>query len=367
MKYYGVVYDVGYRVQGEGGTPARVWGGESSVEPFVPDVVLNDMRVIADELHANAVRIEGEDLDRLLLASRAAHAAGLSIFFAPWKMNVDLATSKDYIARAAAVAEDLRREGADVVFVTTCEYSIFCDGIYPGSTLLERSAWAKGYLEGEQLPLTPENQASALGEAHKRLNAALRELVATVRTSFNGPVTYSAASFEDVDWTMFDLTGPNLYRETQTDEEYLAALRYYQSSGKPVVVPEFGCCTYEGAAALGARGWRVVKDIAEDGTGIWVDETVPTRSESEQADYIERQLTFFRQHDVYAAFVFIFSQIARPGGEGPRDLDLGAYSLVKYYPQEHPRFRDTQPWERKESFYRVAEMFAELGIAAKVS
>lgn len=31
----------------------------------------------------NAVRIEGEDIDRLVLAAREAHAAGLKVFFNP--------------------------------------------------------------------------------------------------------------------------------------------------------------------------------------------------------------------------------------------------------------------------------------------
>lgn len=44
MRYFGVVYDIGYRVTGEGPT---------LVEPFDPDIVRNDMRVIAHELHAN--------------------------------------------------------------------------------------------------------------------------------------------------------------------------------------------------------------------------------------------------------------------------------------------------------------------------
>ncbi|MER8072098.1 hypothetical protein ABTZ59_27740 [Streptomyces sp. NPDC094034] len=352
MKYYGVVYDVGYRVLGE---------DPSSVEPFVPDVVRNDMRVIAHDLHANAVRVEGEDLDRLMLASRAAIAEGLAVFFSPWKMNVDLAASKQYVAEAAALAEQLRQDGADIVFITNCEYSIFCDGVYPGSDIFERSAWAKGYFEGGALPLTPQGLHDDLSEPHSRLNDALRELAATVRESFHGPVTYSAASFEDVDWTIFDLTGPNFYRERQSDEEYLAGLEYYRSYGNPVIVPEFGSCTYVGAADLGARGWRVVEDVLPDGSAVWQNGTVPTRSEREQADYIERQLTFYEEHDVHAAFVFIFSQISRPRGEGPRDLDLGSYALVRFYPPEDPRAQDNQPWERKESFHRVAEMFQKLG------
>jgi hypothetical protein len=85
MKYFGVVYDVGWRILGT---------GDSSVEPFDPELARYDMKVIAESLGANAVRVEGEDLDRLKVASYAAHEAGLAVWFSPWKMNVGVEATK---------------------------------------------------------------------------------------------------------------------------------------------------------------------------------------------------------------------------------------------------------------------------------
>ncbi|MGX9425005.1 MULTISPECIES: hypothetical protein [Bradyrhizobium] len=49
MRYRGIVYDAGLNFADQG----------FSVEPFDPVLVAYDIRVIANDLHANAVRIEG--------------------------------------------------------------------------------------------------------------------------------------------------------------------------------------------------------------------------------------------------------------------------------------------------------------------
>src|SRR5690348_3757246 len=114
MKYRGVVYDVGLKFTED----------VLSVDPFSRELVEHDMRAIADTLHANAVRIEGEDIGRLVTATQVAHACGLSVFFNPWKMNADADETRAYLAEAAQAAERLRNEGVDIVFVAGCEYTI---------------------------------------------------------------------------------------------------------------------------------------------------------------------------------------------------------------------------------------------------
>ncbi|MFF1932028.1 hypothetical protein [Streptomyces sp. NPDC058228] len=121
MKYYGVAYDVGLRY-----VPDAL-----SVEPFDPALVAHDMRVIADDLHANTVRVEGEKLDRLETASRLAHAAGLKVFFNPWLIDRDLDEIDAYLGEAAVIAEKLRNEGVDIVFVTGCEITFFAQRHLP--------------------------------------------------------------------------------------------------------------------------------------------------------------------------------------------------------------------------------------------
>ncbi|MGW3690040.1 hypothetical protein [Streptomyces sp. NPDC005125] len=351
MKYFGVVYDVGLRFSGT---------DTLSVEPFNPVQVEHDMRAIADDLHANAVRIEGEDIERLMTASRAAHAAGLTVYFNPWKMDAGFDETRAYVAEAAGAAETLRREGADIVFVTGCEYTVFSDGIYPGSTVYERSAWVHEQLGDFGWPKSPIGLPEPFPEKAKELNRVLAALAETVRDVFGGPLTYSAAIFEDVDWSIFDIVGTNYYRETQTDEEYIAGLDYFGSHGKPIAIAEFGCCAYEGGAALGARGWRVLQGVNPDGTGNWRDGVVPTRSEREQAEYVERQLKVFATQDVVeAAFVYVFTHQGYPTGEGARDLDLGCYAIAKLFPDNDPRSKAMPPWEPKEAFHSAATFFQE--------
>jgi hypothetical protein len=76
MKFRGVVYDVGLRF-----VPDQPY----SVESFNRALVKHDLHVIAKDLHATAVRIEGEEIDRLVAATRIAHAEGLTVFFNPWR------------------------------------------------------------------------------------------------------------------------------------------------------------------------------------------------------------------------------------------------------------------------------------------
>lgn len=73
MRYQGVVYNVGLQFD-EGNLP---------ISPFSPTLVVHDMKAIAHSLHTNAVRIQGEPIDRLVAASHAAHAQGLTVFFNP--------------------------------------------------------------------------------------------------------------------------------------------------------------------------------------------------------------------------------------------------------------------------------------------
>lgn len=357
MRHFGVVYDVGLHFSGT---------ERSSVDPFDPDLVRHDMQAIS-ELGANAVRIEGQEIDRLIVATRAAHDAGLSVFLSPWKMDAGFRETLEYVSTCAAAAEQLRSEGAEIVFIVGCEYTIFSDGIYPGSGVYERGAWAYrklrdggGEREGGGWPDSPEGLPDPFPEKATQLNGVLAALAEASRQSFDGPITYSAAIFEDVDWSIFDMVGVNYYRETQTDEEYVAGLDYFRQWGKPIAIPEFGCCTYKGAAARGGRGFLVLQGTTEDGVGLFEGGVVPTRDETEQADYIERQFRLFAKADVSAAFVFVFAYSPYPTGEGAKDLDLASYSMVKHFRAEDPRSKAFPPWEAKESYYRAGGVFQEL-------
>ena len=61
MNYKGVCYDVGRLMLGEDGRPN-----------YDPKIVSRELEIIKNDLHCNAVRIEGLNLDRLLTASEIA-------------------------------------------------------------------------------------------------------------------------------------------------------------------------------------------------------------------------------------------------------------------------------------------------------
>jgi hypothetical protein len=346
MKYRGVVYDVGLR-----------FVDKLSVEPYDPALVKHDMSVIAKELHCNAVRIEGEPIDRLVSASRIAHTLGLSVFFNPWKMNVGADETRAYYAEAAVAAEKLRKEGIDIVFVAGCEYTIFNHGVFPGNNLGERLQWLMAQFT--RAPESPADFPQSMREKVSELNELLRSFAKTVRASFKGPVTYAATAFEavDVDWSIFDIIGVDHYRQGETDTAYVGGLEHYRRGDKPVVVMEVGCCAYEGAGPRGGGGFMVLKGTNPDGSGIFEGGVVPKRSEREQADYVGQQLELLSNANVEGVFIYVFSFPSYRAGEGAKDLDMVCYSLVKTFPDQDPRSKAMPPWAPKESFHRAAAFY----------
>lgn len=108
-----------------------------------------------------------------------------------------------FFADCARRAEAVREAGAEVVFVAGCEISAFCDGFLPGDTYGDRMrAMAAADMEWW----------SSLGPVQERLNDALSQIAATVRTHFGGQVTYASGPWEFVDWGAFDLVGIDAYR-----------------------------------------------------------------------------------------------------------------------------------------------------------
>lgn len=345
MKYRGVVYDVGLTFTA---------GQPYSVEHFDPELVAHDIQTIATELHCNAIRIEGEEIDRLVTATRIAHANGLAVFFNPWKMNVSITELPVYFEESARAAEQLRAEGIDLVFVTGCEMSLFNEGIFSGKTIVERTQGVGAIIMAEQA-----NDPSPGEQAGIILNDALKRILDPVRKQFKGRVTYSAGMWEKIDWSLFDIVGVDHYRAGETSEEYVKTLNHYRLD-KPLVVMEVGCCAYEGAAKLGAGGFMALEGTNPDGTGKFKDGIVPTRSEREQADYVQEQLELLSGANIDGVFIYVFSFPTFLHGEGARDFDMVGFSLVKTYPEDHEKGQAMPPWEPKEAFYRVARIYREL-------
>lgn len=348
MKTFGVAYDVGLQFA----------PGDTSVEPFDAAHVEFDMQTIANDLHANAVRIIGQHLDRLETAGRLAHAAGLSAYLVPWKIDIQPDEFEDYIREAAKVAERLRQEGGDVVFVVGCELTIFAAGIFPGAGYMDRIGWFASEMQGGGGSV--DAPSAAVLEKSDDLNKLLKHLVATVRSVFRGKVTYAAGGWEAVDWSIFDIVGVDHYRRGESSSDYVERLKRHRQDGKELVVMEFGCCTFTGASQHGdGGGFAAMQGTNPDGTPQWVGGVAPERNETEQADYIAEQLELIAPI-ADGAFVFIFNFPIYPHTPGPNDLDIASFSLVKHFPADDPRSQQVPAWEPKESFDRLAAGLAAL-------
>lgn len=347
MKYRGVVYDVGLQFS----------PGIFSVDPFNPELVKHDMKVLANEVYANAVRIEGEDIQRLVIATEAAHEEGLKVLFNPWKMNADVAETIEYMTKASIEAERLRKKGIDLIFVAGCEYTIFSQGAFPGETFNERVMFM---LKNGAAPGVDFEKTQDLDDAIIRLNEILAKICESVRANFEGPLTYSAGTWENVNWDPFDIVGIDYYRRGESEEEYLSKLEQYKSS-KPLLVMEVGSCAYEGAGAKGDGGFAVFQGVNPDGTVIYTDGIIPIRSESEQADYVQSQVELLNKSGVDGVFVFEFAFPLMPHSEEiGKDVDMTCFALVKSFPNHDPRSQNIPNWEAKEALYRLADVYGEI-------
>ncbi len=187
MRGKGITYDTGF-FKGAAGTQA------STREPFDPELVRRELRIVHDDLHCNAVRLTGGDPDRLETAAAFAAEAGLEVWYSPFTCDLTADELLGFLADGARRAERLRRQGAEVVFLTGSELGLFTRGFLPGSTLAERLALlAEPARLREALPLVPA-----------RINECLGRVVSVVRERFGGKVSYASLPFEGVDWTPFD-------------------------------------------------------------------------------------------------------------------------------------------------------------------
>ncbi len=319
--------------------------GDSASEPFDPDLVRREMRVIHDDLHCNAVRVVGGDSDRLEVAATLAAEAGLEVWFCPFTLDRTTDELLSLFADCAERAERLRRTGAEVVFVTGAELSLLANGFLPGDTFQDRLA----------LLTEPQRLREALPQIPARLDAFLGEVVSAVRERFSGKVTYAAIPYERIDWTPFDFLGVDAYRTAEVAERYAGDIRAVVAQGKPVAITEFGCTTHRGAADLGARG---IFAVEWDGDGKPHLRGESVRDEAEQARYLRELLDVFEAAGVDSAFWTIFADYTLPHRDDPReDLDVASYGVVKVLEGRLGQTYSDVPWEPKEAFHALAECY----------
>jgi len=340
MKRKGVCYDAG-----------RVMMGQQWRPIFDPNIVHRELEIIKNDLHCNAVRICGLDLDRLVTATEDALKQGLEVWLSPEMWDKSQEETLDYLVKAAAAVEQLRGSYPQpLVLSVGSELTLFMQGVVEGTNFMERMGHPAFW---EQIKA---------GVHNKPLNAFLVRANEAVRQVFHGNVTYVSVPFETVDWSLFDFVGLDIYREARIKDSFGDLVKRYLAYHKPAIIGEFGCCTYQGAENAGGMGWAIV-----DGS------TMPlqlngdyVRDEGVQARELTEVLSILDAVGVDGTFVFTFVSPTSPYNEDPQyDLDMASYSLVKSYADKHGATYPDMPWEPKESFKAVAEYYAKHQVGAR--
>ena len=353
MNRKGVCYDIG-SVMGFNWRPR-----------FRPEEVRRELQIIKDDLHCNAVRISGQDLGRLVMASGDALERGLEVWFHPtlWDRNPE--DTLRYLVRAAEAAEEVRKQkGENIVFVAGGELTLFMQGILEGRRFQSRLA---------NPSLMSKIKA---GEHNKPLNDFLAKANAALRSVYHGKATYASLVWEKVDWGLFDFVGVDHYRTKRIEDRYVQMLEPSFQHGKPVVVTEFGYATTHGG--IGDGGLLLSSAGLEEGPidlrSQFLHYKIPVlgrfvrprlngehvRDEPWQARKLVETLGVLDAAGVDGAFISQFLSQITPYDDRPRyDLDMASSSLVKYF--EGGRRGTTYPdmsWEPKESFKVVADYYA---------
>jgi hypothetical protein len=333
MKHKGINYDVGDVLEGFHMRPT-----------FDAEVVHRELEIIKNDLHCNAVKICGLDLDRLMTAAEDALKQGLEVWLAPRMFEKSEQETFDYIVECATAAETLRKTWPQLVLVSGCELTLFMQGIVEGNNLFERMG----------NPTFWENIKA--GSHNKPLNAFLAGANEAVRKVFRGKVTYASAPLEAVDWSLFDFVCVDTFRDRRIKDSFGDLIKRYLTHNKPLIIGEFGCCTYQGAEDAGGWGWAIA-DLSTNPPQLKENYV---RDEGLQARELTDLLGIYEDAGVDGAFVFTFVSPTMTYNEDPKyDLDMASYSLVKSYADKHGTTYPDMPWEPKKSFKTVADYFAK--------
>lgn len=329
----GILYDVG----------TSYMPGQHSRHRWNAQVVQEELRVIHQELHCTAAILFGESPQRLEEAGRMALEQGLYVWLQPRRFDMPLRDVLENLAEVAGIAERLGDEYPDQIGLSIgCEVSLLHRGILPGDL-----TWRMRWLAVVSALVPPY-----LGW---QLNRVLYQMAALAREHFAGPLTYAAGTWESVRWGQFDAVGVNYYTDMMTQSDYRGGLRRLAAGGKPVLVTEFGCCSYEGSQDKGGSGsdimdWSDLNDRRITGGH--------RRDEQVQADHLEAQLDVFETEDVHGAFLCMFIEGDCHYSPDPtRDLDMASFGIVRPPSLESGLSADEGHWEPKRAFHALARRY----------
>jgi hypothetical protein len=331
LVHKGINYDVGTNYDADSLSRA-VWRDAE---------MRREIRVIRQDLHCTAINVFGTEIDRMVACATAALEEGLHVWLQPRLVNSTQDEMLDHLSRIARAAEELRQRYGNVELNVGCELSVFTSGVIPGRTFEQRISRL-----GPMWWLSPW--------FNRRLNALLAKAAAVARANFGGRTTYASGLWERVDWNLFDIIGVNYYRYVLNETNYVDGLRTFQQFGKPVVITEFGCCSYDGAERKGPAG----EDIVDWSTPTPQLKGTYNRNERVQADYIANLIDVFRTENVYGAFVFEFIDPAYPHSPDPQhDLDMASFGVVKVCSNGSGEAHATLEWEPKMAFHEIARLY----------
>ena len=203
--------------------------------------IRDDFGRMRDELHANAVRLEGHDR-RLWECAALAKEAGLEVWLHP-KANIGVPPRSTFLEMEREFARRAREFGVDVYLL--------------GNELsLEVNLWDDHELEYTERDI-PRDVIEPLRRRPEVFREFLAELLEIVREDFEGPIGYVAASweFDYVDWTQLDLVLCNQFFWSPTRDDFLDLLGRMKRFGKPAVLGECGYLTIDRAFEAGPLYW----------------------------------------------------------------------------------------------------------------
>lgn len=314
------------------------------------ELMKKNLYEIKNSLKCNAVRIYGEDINKLVECSKIALSYGLQVWFSPRLIDGTKESTLKYIINNAIEAEKLRRI-ADIVFVIGNEFTIDTKGFVSGNTYMDR---------GKNLGSHAINRIRSffgLRSYQDDLNQFLKEAVKLTRQHFKGKITYAAGFWERVDWTIFDVVGYNYYLNSYNKGSYASDLREFKKFNKPVAILEFGCGSYREAYDKGGSSYDIIN---------WNAKPLPelngryTKDENVQAKYIVDLLNIFSREGIYAVFVhtFVETHYWADDNEPHHDLDTASFNVIKVYPKWHPRDYLKGHIIPKKSFYAISNFYS---------
>lgn len=291
------------------------------------------------EMGCDSVRVYGDSPENLMCAAKTALEKGLKVWLSPRLINGAEEETLELLLNIAEQAEILRQEyGDSITLVIGNELMLDSRVAFEEEQYADRIGRFKKFkaleMAKKYLRLIALDKVLPDTEKYKqRVQAFTIMLANETREKFHGQISYASLPDEDIDWEHFDIVGVNLYEDASNRGSYPKELQRYKSHGKPVAITEFGTAPFKGAGHLGGYAHSVIdwqRGKLKAGLGF-----MPVlRDEKSQADYLERLIKMYEEHEIDAHFIFEYINWNTPHApEDPkRNLSTGSFGLTHLTP-----------------------------------